>query len=81
MSTKQESLFVLDLLEAGKINVSEAETLIYAMQPRSGRRIVFREPALPNAILVTVDGQEADLGKVLHKLSAAFEAAVANQVN
>jgi hypothetical protein len=81
MSTTQESLFVLDLLEAGKIDVFEAETLIYAMQPQSGRRRVIGDLRVPNAISVTVDGKQADLGKVMDKLRAAFEATVSNEVN
>jgi hypothetical protein len=81
MSTTQESLFVLDLLDAGKINVSEAETLINALHPQSGRRSLAREPRVPDAISVTMDGTQADLDEVMHKLSAAFEAAVPDEVN
>ena len=81
MSTTQESLFVLDLLDAGKIDVTEAETLISAMQPQSGRRTVVREPRVPDVISVTVDGNQANLSAVMEKLSAAFAASVPEEVN
>lgn len=76
MFKTEECLFVLDLLEAEKINANEAERLIYAMQPERRRRGLVRETRVPNAISVTVDGRQADLGEVMHKLTAAFEQSV-----
>ena len=80
MSKTEECLFVLDLLEAEKINVPEAERLIYAMQPQGRRRSALLERRVPNAISVTVDGTQANLGEVMQKLSTAFEKAV-SEVN
>ena len=74
MSKTEECLFVLDLLEAEKINVLEAERLIYAIQPERRRALLERRE--PDAISVTVDGTQANLGEVMHKLTAALEQAV-----
>lgn len=73
MSKTEECLFVLDLLDAEKINTNEAEKLIFAMQPEQHGRGAVRETRLPDSISVTVDGRQEDLAEVMHKLSAAFE--------
>ena len=79
MSNKQECLMVLDLLDAGKINVVEAEQLIYAMQPQ--RRRFKPQVQFPNAISLLVDGTQANIGEVMQKLSTAIEEAVPTEVN
>ena len=81
MSKTKECLFVLDLLDAEKINVLEAERLISAMQPQRRGRGVTREPHMSDAISVIVDGTQANLGEVMHKLTAALEQAVPIEVN
>jgi hypothetical protein len=73
MSHTQECLKVLDLLEDGKIDVADAEMLIFAMQPQGHARLRRRETQRPNTISVMVDSTQANLGDVLHRVGQAFE--------
>lgn len=81
MSHTKECLMVLDLLDAGKISVAEAEMLIFAMQPGGGVRRKRREMLRPGMVSVMVDGTQADLGEVMLKLGQAFEPALAGEVH
>ena len=73
MSHKQECLKVLDLLDVGKIDVADAEMLIFAIQPQGRARLSRREMLRPNTISVMIDSTQANLGDVLQRVSQAFE--------
>lgn len=81
MSKTEECLFVLDLLEAEKIDVFEAERLLSAVQPQARRWEGIREPQMPDTISLIVDGTQAGLGVLMHKITAALEAALPGEVN
>jgi hypothetical protein len=71
---------VLDLLDAGKISVADAEMLIFAMQPQHRSRRIRRELLHPEMISVKVDGAQENLGTVMQKVGRAFELASASEV-
>jgi hypothetical protein len=80
MSNTQECLKVLDLLEDGKIDVADAEMLIFAMQPQGHARLRGRERQRPDTISVMVDSTQENLGDVLLRVGQAFDLASHGEV-
>jgi hypothetical protein len=73
MSTQTDQRLVLDLLETGKIDTSEADWLL----DKIGKSIGYRpatpyQPAANNKVILEIDADEDNLQAVMQKLNEAL---------
>jgi hypothetical protein len=73
MSNQSDQRFVLDLLETGKIDTSEADWLLETLRKQpAGRDIANHRRHRPGKIILEIDADQENLQMVIEKLNQAI---------